>query len=222
MSFYLQVIKLYKLLARKSIYSFLRKEVITLPDGARVLIVGAGGECEALLRDVGTSKALRFESIDIDPARGPTNVGDVQTYCYQSDTFDAIVIAEVLEHLPEPRQAITNLIGALKSGGKIIITVPFIFPIHDQPRDYFRYTFFGLKELLREFCDLKISKKDQWPEVIFILLARLIFSPRKQNVCVGMMFLFLYLLLFPILKVLGVLFPDDSLTSGYLISAVKP
>lgn len=222
MSFYPQLISLYKLLARQSIYSFLRNEIVAMPVSARVLIVGAGGECEVLLRQIGRSKGLQFESIDIDPARKPTNVGDVHSYCFQSDTFDAIVIAEVLEHLSEPRQAITNLTSALKSGGKIIITVPFIFPIHDQPRDYFRYTIFGLKDLLRDFRDLEIIKKDNWPESTFISLSRLIFSPKKQNVFLGVVFLFLYLLLFPVLKVMGSLFADDSITSGYLISAVKP
>lgn len=221
MSLFPYIVKLYKFLARSQMRSFLKKEVAVLPISGRVLIVGAGGDCESVIRQAGKSNLLQFETIDIDPNRKPTIIGDVHTFSFTKNFFDAIIVSEVIEHFKDPRIGVCNLYRSLKSGGRIIASVPFIFPTHDLPADYFRYTSSGLKELFDNFNDLKILKKNNWPEAILVLLSRLIFSPRKRTVCIGTLFLFLYFILLPLLRLIGYLFPDDSITSGYLINAVK-
>ena len=43
---------------------------------------------------------------------------------FADNTFDAIVAAEVLEHLPDDRQAMSELVRVLKPGGRLAVTVP--------------------------------------------------------------------------------------------------
>jgi SAM-dependent methyltransferase len=48
------------------------------------------------------------------------------------ETFDAIVISEVLEHLEEPRRALEALVRHLREGGRIFINVPVNSPAPDH------------------------------------------------------------------------------------------
>ena len=43
----------------------------------------------------------------------------------------------------------------MKVGGKLLLTVPFVWDEHEQPYDYARYSSFGLKSLL-EKCGFEI------------------------------------------------------------------
>jgi SAM-dependent methyltransferase len=51
-------------------------------------------------------------------------VGDIQTYPLPAESFDEIACWDVLEHLPNPRQALGNLINALKPGGRLTLGIP--------------------------------------------------------------------------------------------------
>lgn len=52
-------------------------------------------------------------------------VADVYDLPFQANTFDCIIAAEVMEHTPNPKLFITNLLRVLKSDGTLIITTPF-------------------------------------------------------------------------------------------------
>jgi SAM-dependent methyltransferase len=52
-----------------------------------------------------------------------------------------------LEHLEEPEQAIRECFRVLKAGAHAIYTVPLIWHLHEEPRDFFRYTKYGLQHL---------------------------------------------------------------------------
>jgi len=60
---------------------------------------------------------------------GKSNVnifeGDITNLQFPSDTFDTVICTEVLEHLPNPELALQEINRVLKSGGRIITTVPF-------------------------------------------------------------------------------------------------
>ena len=71
--------------------------------------------------------------------------------------YSTVVCAEVLEHVKYPDAALLFCFDVLRPGGKLIITVPFAFPIHNFPDDYWRYTPSGLRLLLTEagFVDIE-------------------------------------------------------------------
>ena len=62
-------------------------------------------------------------------------------------TFDTALCTAVLEHLEEPERAIRECFRVLKPGGRAIYTVPFIWHLHEEPRDFFRYSKYGLQYL---------------------------------------------------------------------------
>lgn len=51
--------------------------------------------------------------------------GDVFNLPFPSDSFDFILLSEVLEHLNDPLEAVTELQRVLKAGGSLIVSVPY-------------------------------------------------------------------------------------------------
>jgi len=64
--------------------------------------------------------------------------------------FDTALCTAVLEHLEEPGDAIKETRRVLKTGGYAIYTVPFCWHLHEEPRDFYRYTKYGLKYLFEK------------------------------------------------------------------------
>lgn len=61
--------------------------------------------------------------------------------------FDTVLCTAVLGHLEEPNKAIKEANRVLKRGGCAIYTVPLFWHLHEEPRDFYRYTKHGLKYL---------------------------------------------------------------------------
>lgn len=84
-----------------------------------------------------------------------------------------IVCTEVLEHCIEPQRVIDEFYRVLQPGGKLILTTRFVFPLHDAPYDYYRFTRYGLAHLCRRFDSVTIEPEAQTVETLGILLQRL-------------------------------------------------
>ena len=57
---------------------------------------------------------------------------------------------QVLEHVFNPQEFLGELGRVLARGGRLLLTVPFVWDEHEQPFDYARYSSFGLKALLEQ------------------------------------------------------------------------
>lgn len=105
------------------------------PSGARVLEAGCGvgAQTSILARNspdaVFTSVDLSWESLRHAQARirqaGITNVtfrqGDIYDLPFPGETFDAVFVCFLLEHLPDPVLALDRLRDLLKSGGSLTV-----------------------------------------------------------------------------------------------------
>jgi SAM-dependent methyltransferase len=85
--------------------------------------------------------------IDIRPGKGVDQIASVYDLPFEADSFENILCISVLEHLEDPIRAIKEMRRVLKQDGRILVSVPFLFPIHDAPGDYWRFTRFGLEKL---------------------------------------------------------------------------
>jgi ubiquinone/menaquinone biosynthesis C-methylase UbiE len=65
-------------------------------------------------------------------------------------SLDCVLCTEVLEHVRDPATALQEIARVLRGGGYLILTVPFLVELHEEPEDYYRYTSHGLAYLLRE------------------------------------------------------------------------
>lgn len=67
-------------------------------------------------------------------------------------SFDLILLMDVLEHLPDPRQVVAELRRLLRPKERLIVSVPFLYQEHETPHDYACYTPFGIKRLFSDEC----------------------------------------------------------------------
>lgn len=71
------------------------------------------------------------------------------------DSFDAIVSEVMLEHVPNHRQALRETARVLKRGGIFVLVVPWMYPFHAAPDDYYRFSKTALNELLDDDFEIR-------------------------------------------------------------------
>lgn len=71
------------------------------------------------------------------------------------ESVDHVLMVEVLEHLFDPRLSLAEIRRVLRPGGRLLLTCPFMWPLHEEPYDYARYTPFAIQHLL-ESCGFEI------------------------------------------------------------------
>lgn len=93
------------------------------------------------------------EHIGLDLPEGlhGSNVVDLIGTAYEipapDASFDTVLCTFVLEHLEEPKRALREAFRVLRPGGCAIYAAPFIWHLHEEPRDFFRYSKYGLQHL---------------------------------------------------------------------------
>ena len=216
-----RLLRLSKGLSRKNLEPWLRLELERLPPGAQVLNVGSNGATAALAREVATARGLQLVSTDVDPACTPDQVDDITASGFPDARFDAVMIAEVLEHVSNPFAAAAELERILKPGGALIASTPFIYPIHNRPHDYWRFTRFGLARLFERFEAVDIRPRNGWAEAILTLQSRLVLEPGRGALLTAAVLTPLAALLSGPAAWLARAAPSDFLTTGYVITARK-
>ncbi len=112
-------------------------------------------------------------SMDIKERSGVDVVADAHAMPFADGEFEIVLCTEVLEHLHDPARAISEMHRVLAPGGLLILTTRFLYPIHDAPGDFFRFTRYGLTHLFRDWEILELREESGTQETIGILIHRL-------------------------------------------------
>lgn len=80
---------------------------------------------------------------------------------FENETFDSVLCTNVLEHVPNMEKAFSEISRVLKKEGYLIISVPFLYPVHESPYDFYRYTIYGIKHQLEQ-NGFKIKHEMAW------------------------------------------------------------
>lgn len=101
-------------------------------------------------KDIILKVVERYDTLDFEERTGGVKfVGDVQNMeMIEDQTYDSAVCLEVLEHVPDPFRAVSEIARVLRKGGTLICSVPHLSRLHEEPHDYYRYTKYGLETLL--------------------------------------------------------------------------
>lgn len=115
-------------------------------------------------------------TVDIDPERGPEIVADIHKLPFKDEEFEIILCTEVLEHLVRPSVAIAEIHRVLKKKGMLLLTTRFVYPIHDAPGDYWRFTIFGMRELFKNWDIVELKPETQTFSALGALMQRVVFQ----------------------------------------------
>ncbi len=69
---------------------------------------------------------------------------------FNNNSFDTIILSDVLEHIPNPNDVLTELKRILRPNGIVLMNVPFMYWVHEAPHDFYRYTEFMLRKLVED------------------------------------------------------------------------
>ena len=144
----------------------------------RMVDIGCGlRPYQILFNDVVTSY------IGIDwPASGekarPDIISDALFLPILPDKADTVLATELIEHLPNPDQFIAEVARILRRNGALILSVPFLEPLHEEPRDYYRLTPHGLRVILERhgFSLVHLSPKGGLPAVLGSLISQSVYE----------------------------------------------
>ncbi|MHB0978197.1 MAG: class I SAM-dependent methyltransferase [Minisyncoccota bacterium] len=119
--------------------------------------------------DVGAGEVNRYgkyfksdEYIKMDPRHvsHADLVGSADNIPLEAESIDSVVCTQVFEHLENPQKSAEEIYRVLKKGGYVLLTVPQMNELHEEPYDFFRYTKFGLK-LMFEKVGFEVVEIDQ-------------------------------------------------------------
>ncbi len=116
------------------------------PQASDCYVVNMGSGVETFYKKV-FSKYDSLIRIGI-PHEGSVDVfGDAMQLPLKSNSVDLFFSSSVIEHLPAPERAVSELFRTIKPGGLVYAEIPFIGAYHMAPNDYQRYTISGIESL---------------------------------------------------------------------------
>ena len=78
----------------------------------------------------------------------PELYADARALPLADASADTVLLVEVLEHVAQPERALSEALRVLRPGGTLVVSVPFLYPVHDAPFDFQRWTPAGIREVL--------------------------------------------------------------------------
>ena len=119
-----------------------------------VLVLGAGHEKYRQILVAADSVCLTDADTGID---GLDRVMDAHHITFENESFDTLLAIEVFEHLQYPAVAASEVHRVLRSGGRALISIPYMFHVHGDPYDFQRFTANGLETLFHEFASVSVE-----------------------------------------------------------------
>jgi SAM-dependent methyltransferase len=219
----------------KRIQDFVLKQINRTNGGNHILDAGAG-ECR-VREFIGNQ---HYVAIDAGCGDHTWNysaldaIGDLEHGPIQEKLYDLVMGTQGLEHVKEPQLVLNELFRITKTGGRICISAPQGWGVHQAPFDFFRYTNFGLQHLI-EKSGFKIDTITPSCGYFSYLANRLTVLPKTLfwqiksvwlRVCLFPIELLAYLLFvicFPlILNSLDFLDREQTYTLNYFVLGKKP
>jgi SAM-dependent methyltransferase len=133
---------------RRYIDEFYAHHVSALPVGCTLLDVGGNKINKRGQFDL-SQYPVQVVYVNLSGQKKPDVQADAAFLPLSESSFEYVICAELLEHVPDPERVLQEFYRIMVPGGKLLMTVPFLYPIHADPYDYGRYTDFFWKHALR-------------------------------------------------------------------------
>ncbi len=149
---------------------------------------------------------------------------DVCKLPFASGTFDSVVCIEVLEYVPNYEKGLDEFQRVLKAGGRLVLSVPFMIPVHGTgssgslDTDYVRLTVKGWQECLSKiFSQVDIKPVGgRWT-----IIADCLISWIKEKGGIVSLFLYVPVVILSFATRLDERFGNSRFVSGYFIQCAK-
>ncbi len=83
-------------------------------------------------------------TLDYRGSRAQVN-GSATRLPFADASFDTVLCTQMLDDVPQPGEIFSEAARVLRPGGVLILTVGLMYPVHDPPHDFYRFTRYGLE-----------------------------------------------------------------------------
>lgn len=146
--------------ARRTLLRFLQNELLSnITVGDQILDLGGNANSQ-YYRYLTVADGAHVTYADLyDQSENVINMDFTQPFPIQDQTYDNVLLMNVIEHLDDYNLCIQESKRILKESGKLIGVVPFLFLVHMVPDDFHRPTESSLYHALKEagFRSITIS-----------------------------------------------------------------
>ena len=117
----------------------------------RLLDVGCGAKPYASWMRYGNGGISEYIGLDIQPgAEVDVVVRPGESWPIADGSVDGVLLLQVLEHVVDRERMLEEIARVLRPGGMLLATIPFLYPVHDLPHDYSRFTAEGIAQIFSE------------------------------------------------------------------------
>jgi SAM-dependent methyltransferase len=196
----------------------------------RMVDIGCGLRPYQLLFKDGVTSYIGIDwPASVEKAR-PDIISDALSLPILHDKADTVLATELIEHLPDPDQFIAEVARILRINGALILSVPFLEPLHEEPRDYYRLTPHGLRVILERhgFSLVHLSPKGGLPAVLGSFISQSVYEllnpldkhgKRKNHILGLLIALPLCFIVQGLFYLLDILSKETKYTMGYITVA---
>jgi SAM-dependent methyltransferase len=132
---------------RGPILQFVLEAAAAVEPGRLVLDVGAGDAPYRELFSHAVYTTVDWEHSQHEGALESDIVASAEALPIEDESCDAVLLTQVLEHVSDPLRVLGETRRVLRPGGRLYLTAPLVWELHEQPHDYYRYTADGLRYL---------------------------------------------------------------------------
>ncbi len=93
--------------------------------------------------------APKVLNVDIYWYLGVDIIADAHHMPLADGSVDGVICDCILEHVPDPQGVMKELQRILRPGGQAYLCVPFVYPFHACPNDFYRWSTEGLRLLCK-------------------------------------------------------------------------
>jgi SAM-dependent methyltransferase len=127
--------------SRRCLEDFREVKVLDIGSGDAKYAEKIDASCELVSLDYPTT-STRYRSL-------PAVFATAAKLPFGDDSFDVVLLLEVLEHVEDDRAVIAEISRVMRGSGTFVFSIPFSYPVHDAPFDFRRYSEFGAQALLQ-------------------------------------------------------------------------
>ena len=149
---------------------YLMRDLETAIDGfsrGKLLDVGCGNKPYEQLFAGKVESYVGCDVVQSDREKADV-ICEAAALSFEDHVFDTVFSTQVIEHVADPLMMLKEIHRVLKSEGVLIFSAPFCWELHEEPHDYFRFSKYGLHEMLDrrgfEVLDIK-SNGGKWAAV---------------------------------------------------------
>lgn len=148
---------------------------------------------------------------------------------FDADLFDTVFTTQVIEHVDDPAKMLSEANRVMKMNGRIIVSAPFCWELHEEPYDFYRYSKYGLHAMLEkagfQVAGIK-ANGGKWATIMQMNLNMIHSSFTKKTFVRRLLkFVFVQLRMTALCNRLGMWmdkkFHDELLTLNYVAVATK-